>query len=139
MIPIANVRDAALPWQRDPFHVAARYKLLESWWEVGGLQARYIEIEVGGRILPHAPQQGELLYCLAGEGLFTLEEEAVTIRAGDCFAAPRGCIQGLVNEGEEALHLLSIQLPDRRTHLLARLFELLNRKSPRGRETDGRR
>ncbi|MBA3534490.1 MAG: cupin domain-containing protein [Ardenticatenales bacterium] len=127
MIPKANARESTLPWQSDAYHVAARYKELDTLWEGEGVQVQYVEVEAGGRILPHTRKTTELLYCLTGEGRFTLDKEEIAISSGDCFVAPRHRVQGVSNQGGAPLHLLIIQLPDERQHLAARLFGLFSR------------
>jgi mannose-6-phosphate isomerase-like protein (cupin superfamily) len=127
MIPKSNASDSDLPWQSSAYHVAARYKALDTRWEAEGIQVQFVEIEAGGRILPHAQKTTEVLYCLAGEGHFSLDTEEVAISSGDCIVAPRRQVQGISNRGNVALQLLIIQLPDERQHIAARLFALFSR------------
>ncbi len=123
MIVKSSVKDEGLPWRSSAFHVAARYK------EVGhaeGLVLLYTEVKAGGRILPHAPKCGELLYCLEGEGVFLLDESESPCHEGDCFVAPRDSVRGVVNAGATPLRLLIIQTSSEGWSLRA-LLPLLHR------------
>lgn len=109
MIRKQNVDERSLPWQSHAYHISARFKTLE----VAGLaltaRVLYVEVEVGGRILPHAQKQSELLFCLEGEGIFSLDGEETELRAGDSVAIPRQQVQGVRNQSDEPLRLLVIQ------------------------------
>ncbi|MGH2541973.1 MAG: cupin domain-containing protein [Ardenticatenaceae bacterium] len=106
MISKRNVNDEDVPWRSGAYHVAARYRELA----VGaGGRIQYVEVEVGGRILPHAPKQEQVWFCLDGEGSFIVDNEETTCRSGDCLAAPRNSVRGVVNQGTAPLRLLIVQ------------------------------
>lgn len=109
MILKRSIRDDRLPWQREPYHLAARYKEISPLDGLDGSHLFYVEIEEGGRILPHATTLDELLFCLAGSGRFTLDDEETELREGESLLAPRGGVQGLVNEGSGPMRLLLLR------------------------------
>lgn len=100
-----NAHDEALPWQREAYYVAARYRPLAT----TGVGLRYVEVEPGGRILPHASREAEWLFCMAGQGRMRVGEEETTLWPGDCVAVAAGALQGLVNDGAELLALLLVR------------------------------
>ncbi len=109
MIRKQNVDERSVPWQSHAYHVSARFKTLEVGEMASAARVLYVEVEVGGRIIPHAQKQSELLYCLEGEGIFSLNGEETELRAGDSVAIPRQQVQGVRNQGDEPLRLLVIQ------------------------------
>ncbi|HEX8681592.1 MAG TPA: cupin domain-containing protein [Ardenticatenaceae bacterium] len=127
MIRKQNVDERSLPWQSHAYHVSARFKVLE----VGGMglttQVLYVEVDVGGRILPHAQKQSEFLFCLEGEGSFSLNGEETELRAGDSVAIPRQQVQGVQNQGDEPLRLLVIQAAEGTPERIGWLRALLPR------------
>ncbi len=116
MIQKFNAFDDSLPWRSSAYHVAARYKELESG---AGLRIHYVEVEVGGRILPHAPKRTEFFFILDGEGSVSLDAEESPCHAGDCFLAPSDRVRGVVNKGTSPLRLLLIQPHDQSWGLLS--------------------
>ncbi len=125
MIRKQNADERSLTWQSHAYHVSARFKVLE----VGGMarttRVLYVEVDVGGRILPHAQKQSQLLYCLEGAGIFSLDGEETELRKGDSVAIPRQQVQGVRNQGDVPLRLLVIQAaeePPERTGWLRALL-----------------
>lgn len=102
----SNAQDAALPWHNSAYHVAARYKVLA---DVLAVQVHFVEIEVGGRVLPHAPGMVQLFYCLEGEATFLLDEAELATHRGDCVTVGRRSVRGIINRGTTPLRLLLIQ------------------------------
>ena len=109
MIRKQNVEERSIPWQSHAYHVWARFKVLETAGLPLAARVLYVEVEVGGRILPHAQKQSELLFCLEGEAIFSLDGEETELRAGDSVAIRREQVQGVRNQGNVPLRLLVIQ------------------------------
>jgi quercetin dioxygenase-like cupin family protein len=104
-----NVEEPTVPWESYAYHLATRFKRLALEDLAPTMQALYVEVEVGGRILPHAQKHAELLFCIEGEGVFSLDEEETELRTGDSLVIRRGGVQGVRNEGETSLRLLVIE------------------------------
>lgn len=105
-VNIVNVHSDDLEWETASYHVASRYKNLETEQIVDGIRMFFVEVAPGGRVMLHA-HEAEALFVLAGKGVFTLGREEVAIAAGDRIVVPRDYVQGVVNTGNEPLRLLA--------------------------------
>jgi mannose-6-phosphate isomerase-like protein (cupin superfamily) len=121
----ANAYDPSLPWQSAAYYIAARHRELAGSTLLQTPQVRYIEVEAGGRILPHAHGQPELYFCIDGHGAFTRNQESIPVEAGDYHLVPPGCIQGVDNAGELPLRLLAIMLHHEQMGVVGRLYSLI--------------
>jgi mannose-6-phosphate isomerase-like protein (cupin superfamily) len=121
----SNAFDPSLPWQSAAYYIAARHRELAGATLLQTPQVRYIEVEAGGRILPHAHGQPELYFCIDGHGVFTRNKESVPLEAGDYLLVPPGCIQGLDNTGKHPLRLLAIMLHHEQMGVAGRLHSLI--------------
>lgn len=104
-----NVAEPAVSWESYAYHLATRFKRLELDELTPTLQALYVEVEAGGRILPHAQKRSELLFCIEGAGIFSLDEEETALGAGDSIVIRRGGVQGVRNQGDAPLRLLIVE------------------------------
>ena len=111
MILKERLYDERRPWRNEAYYVAARYRELELAGLTSGLVARWVEVEVGGRLLPHARSSVVLYVGLEGVARLTVGEEETTLGPGELVAVPPGRARGLRNEGAATVRLLLIEPP----------------------------
>ncbi len=109
MIPKINVYDDGIAWQTHAYHLTARQKKLVLTNQAFDGTLFLVEVFVGGRILPHAQPQIEVLFCLEGTGTLSLDNAHTELKRGDVLQLPAEVIRGIVNEGEQILRLLVIR------------------------------
>lgn len=125
-IDVVNVYSDDLDWETASYHIASRYKNLQTARTADGLRMFFVEVAPGGRVMLHA-HDAEVFFVLAGEGVFTLERDDVAIAPGDRIIVPRDYVQGIVNTGSEPLRLLAARQTTGLRFLVLKLRELLRR------------
>ena len=103
---IVNVYSDDLAWQTSSYHVATRFKDLETEAATDGVRTFFVEVAPGGRIILHA-HEAEVYFVLEGSGVFTLGRDERRIAPGDRIIVPHDHVQGVVNTGDEPLRLLA--------------------------------
>lgn len=109
MISKINVYDDGMAWQTHAYHLSARQKKLTITNQALDGTIFLVEILVGGRILPHAQPQIEVLFCIEGTGQLSLGKAHTQLKRGDMLQLPADVVRGIINEGEQVLRLLVIR------------------------------
>ena len=74
--------------------------------------AAMVKFPTGGVIGLHVHEkETETIYCLAGEGVFTVEDREFPFSTGQIIAVPAGMEHGLRNESNEDLIILTFFTP----------------------------
>ena len=109
MIPKINVYEDGLAWQTRAYHLAARQKEVRLMNQALNGTLFFVEIAVGGRILPHSQPQTDLLFCIEGIGTLSLSKASTILKTGDMLQLPADIVRGIVNEGQQVLRLLVVR------------------------------
>lgn len=125
-VDIVNVFSDDLEWETASYHIASRYKNLETEQIVDGIRMFFVEVAPGGRVMLHA-HEAEVLFVLGGEGVFTLGRDKVGIARGDRIVVPQDYVQGVVNTGSEPLRLLAARQTTGLRFYLLKLREFIRR------------
>ena len=82
-------------------------ELQTSWPE--SMQVGQVVIEPGKIMLPHLHYEEQFLYILEGTGTNVIDGQSQTIKPGDMFLTPVGCLHAMTNTGDTQLvHLLVV-------------------------------
>jgi quercetin dioxygenase-like cupin family protein len=76
----------------------------------------------GQRIAAHLHPHGQDTWSiLSGQGEYLLESDGSSrpVRAGHVVVAPKGCVHGVLNTGDEALRFISVVSPGEAGYVLA--------------------
>lgn len=72
----------------------------------------YVTVPVGSAIPVHPHEQDEELYFIfQGEGILTLDDQRLEVRAGDLAACRKGSSHGLQNTSSQEIRLLVVGIP----------------------------
>lgn len=72
----------------------------------------YVTVPVGSAIPVHRHDEDEEIYFVfQGEGVLTLDGQAVQVGAGDLAACRRGSSHGLVNTSQQEIKLIVVGIP----------------------------
>lgn len=96
-------------WRAEAIHQAARYRSIGA---SATVDLRFLLVEAGGRLLPHAVARDRLYVCLEGSGVLECGGQRETIRAGQVVRLAGGVVRSLANAGEGRLLLIELEPPE---------------------------
>jgi len=109
-IPITDHHD--IPWEPHPRYPSVYFKALIKGADNTFTSIGLLRFPPGGVIGIHIhPNEIETIYGLAGEGVFTLQDEELPFAAGRIVSVPMGVEHGLRNESDSDLEILTIFTP----------------------------
>lgn len=109
-IPITDHQD--IPWEPHARYPTVFFKALVKGADNPLLSVGLVRFPPGGVIGIHIhANEVETIYALAGEGVFTLQDEDTIFSAGQIVSVPIGMEHGLRNESEDNLEILTIFTP----------------------------
>ncbi len=109
-IPITDHRD--IPWEPHPRYPTVYFKPLIKGADNAFVGVGLVRFPPGGVIGIHIhASEVETIYALAGEGVFTLQDEDMIFSAGQIVSVPIGMEHGLRNESEDDLEIMTIFTP----------------------------